>query len=196
MPEGITKAVAIGGLLAVGAVVGALLWARLQPPDLQPPVLQPPDEERPPIIVEDGSVHVGPQHPSSANVWGEWTRQGSSLVWHYDHQLAATDLRTGVFNGVCTTPVGLPSWRHGPIRISYTNGTNTYSFALLITNGVTMVRTNRNEPEPTIDQATPWRLDFGGAVRLSALASEGGSTADTCTFSGNGRAAIMVEQQR
>jgi hypothetical protein len=196
MSDSLKRSAGLGGLLLLGVLLlsyvigdgnGLAFWWQ---------------DDRPPIIVEDGSVHIGPKYPWDDGTWGTWRRQpGSSPVWFFDHPTgpAVDHIVTSVLNASCNAGGATPAWRRGPIRIRYTDGTATYTINVLVTAGVTQVRTNQGDPTPTIAAATPWRLDFGGSGHRLMSIESAGSTADTCTFStGASRQnpIIVIEQRR
>jgi hypothetical protein len=181
------KLLAGGLIVAILTLGAAVFFGVLQ---VGPPTGD--DEEEPPIIVENGSVILAPPYPDSSGNWGEWEQQGNGVVWHFKRPKTPANMRTKVYNGQC---IGMPNnLLTGNVQFTYTDGTDSYTFEMLVTAGVTMLRTKAQEPVPV--RGPNYRLTFedpeGGRYWLQLLEPLGGSNTTRCTFGQTDRPIILV----
>src|SRR5262245_6763587 len=103
--------VAYGAAALLGAAIGGILVYETKSGSGE--------EERPPIIVQNGSAEFNIEYPDETNgSKGTWQAVGSSGKYRHVHTLTGPNrMRTSVFNGSCTGG----AWRSGSLVVTLTN---------------------------------------------------------------------------
>lgn len=178
------QAIAITVLVALGAL-GAWIADR---------IFGGGDEERPPIIVMNGSVRVFAEYPDDKHEEkGSWIEekddQGRGKGWYrHHHKNKKTDkFRVSVFNGACDVNA-----LRAPITITYGQPTgDASSVEFRVVDG--FVEFDPKGAKVTVENtdASSLTLDTVGTIR-SVESGQGGS----CTFAAGSQPVIRIVQNK
>jgi hypothetical protein len=183
----LVKVVTYGGIAILAAIAGALIHDAIRD-----------DEDRPPIIVQNGTVFFQPAHAIQGD-WGRWEPIGGSGSWKYVNDIAdgPTRLETSAFNGTCNGN----GWRNSSLTITYTytdpmGGTTDWQVDVRVTGNALQVDPKSGQ-SGTYTAGPPPRLNFGAepGVHLKSVSTMGGNPAsDGCVFT-SGIPIIQIDQK-
>lgn len=181
------KLVIYGGIALLAGATGILIWEALNGGG---------EEERPPIIVQSGTVEFRAEYPDSKhNDTGEWEQIGSSGKWRIKHDFLSgpNDMKNGVYNGSCTGN----AWRKGPLKITYTDGTTSWTVGVHVTGNYLQVDPQSGQPV-TKDATDKSHLTVGDPLVktwITSVEPQGGGS-DRCTFLQTSQPVVRIEQKR
>jgi hypothetical protein len=186
MSEFTEKLLKYGGIAVLGAAAGMLTFWALTGGD---------DEERPPIIVQGGSVELTIEYPDETKNQskGAWTPVGNSGKYRHEHDLPGPNrMRNSVFNGVCTGG----GWRNGSLRITYTDGTTDW-FVNLSVQGNHIEMDPNGQPVKTYSADTSHlTVKAEGVSWIKSVEPLNGAGTSKCTFEQNSKPIIRIEQKQ
>jgi hypothetical protein len=153
------------------------------------------EEERPPIIVKNGSVDFKAAYGDSVhNDKGTWEEIGNSGKFRIKHDYLSgpNDLENEVYMGACN----VDGWLKGPLKITYTDGTTSWDVDVHATGKYLQVDPQSGQPG-TIDPKDKSHLTVGDpnvTTWITRVAQQGGTK--YCTFDKTGSPFVRVRQVR
>lgn len=168
------------------------------------------DDERPPLIVRNGSAHFEVAHPGSDGNKGKLDKVNNQRVWHHTHGAGGPQNFRVVVSGVNTTLGGNCSatphfyaQRVKTVTITYTRTNLTdRKVDIAVGNGHLQIT---GDPEVEYSQGQDYLLDLdstaNAALKSVTMAfkknpNDANDTSMTCTFGGPIAPEVMVMQKK